>query len=313
VKFYLSATVLTLAWFGVMNALASLGAWAAFATARRRAAVTGRAPGAQLLFAIRMLPVVVAALFAFGVFLPVHWADESRDGTEYFGMLWYAVAGLSAVLVGRAIVSALGALQACRALRLSWPASAAVIDDETMPGMSLAGIFRTTIVVGRPVREALTDDELDVALAHERAHQQSRDNVKRFVMFALPDVFAFTSAARQLDGMWNAAVECEADAVAVDGDPARAANLASALLKVARLTGASAHVPASPLWSTFYQRALLELRVRRLVTGTPIRHQSPLLPATLLVLLTTAVCSAWMTGLPRAVHEMTEFLVSMLP
>ena len=179
--------------------------------------------------------------------------------------------------------------------------------------MSLAGIFRTTIVVGRPVREALTDDELEVALAHERAHQQSRDNVKRFAMFALPDVFAFTGAARQLDGMWNAAVECEADAVAVDGDPARAANLASALLKVARLAGrprtcrprrSGAPSTSAHCWSC------------ACAASWPARRsadQSPLLPAALLVLLTTALCSAWMTGLPRAVHEMTEVLVSMLP
>jgi len=314
VRLYLSATVLTLAWFSVMNALGSFGAWAAFESVRRRAAAAaGRAPGAQVLFAIRMTPVVFAALFAFGVFLPVHWADEAREGTEHFGVLWYALAGLSVLLVGQSTIRTLEAMRACRGLRLSRPATAGVIDDETMPGMSLAGIFRTAILVGRPVREALSGDELDVALAHELAHQRSWDNAKRFAMFAAPDIFGFTGTARQLEHMWNAAIECEADAVAVDGDPARAANLASALLKVARLAGASAHVPASPLWSTFYQRALLELRVRRLVTGTSIRQHSPLLPATVLLLLTAAVWSAWMTGVPRAVHEMTELLVSLLP
>lgn len=311
-RLYLSATVLTLAWFGAINALGSLGAWAAFEGLRRRAAVTGREPGAQVLFAIRMMPVVFAALFAFGVFLPVHWADEAREGREYFGVMWYALAGLTVLLVGQSTVRTFGALRACRALRLSWPRGAAVIEDETMPGMSLAGIVRTTILVGRPVREALSEDELEVALAHELAHQQSRDNAKRFAMFASPDVFGFTAAARRLERMWNGAIECDADAVAVSGDPARAANLASALLKVARLAGASTHVPASPLWSTFYQRALLELRVRRLVSGTSVPQQWPLLPVTA-VLLTAAVYSAWMTGVPRAVHELTELLVSLLP
>jgi len=264
VRLYLSATVLTLAWFGAMNAVGSLAAWAAFETVRRRAAATGRAPGAQVLFAIRMAPVVVAALFAFGVFLPVHLADESREGTEYFGVLWYALAALSVLLVGQSTVRTVGALRACRALRRSWQTTAALVEDPGMPGMSLAGIFRTTILVGRPVREALSGDELEVSLAHELAHQHARDNAKRFAMFASPDVFSVTGASRRLERMWNAAVECEADAVAVNGDPARAANLASALLKVARLAGASTPAPGSPLWSTFYQRALLEVRVRRL-------------------------------------------------
>jgi hypothetical protein len=49
-------------------------------------------------------------------------------------------------------------------------------------------------------------------------------------MFSSADFWGFTSSARELERMWNAAVECEADAVAVNGDPKRAADLASALL-----------------------------------------------------------------------------------
>ena len=68
-----------------------------------------------------MLPVVVAALFAFGVFLPVHWADESREGTEYFGDAAVRRRRLSAVLVGsERIVSAL----ACAA---GLPGAAAIL------------------------------------------------------------------------------------------------------------------------------------------------------------------------------------------
>ena len=315
-RLYLSATILTLAWFGVSNALASLGAWAALGSIRR-AAAAGRAPSATLLFAVRMAPIALATLFACGVFLPAHWADESREGTEYFGVLLYALAGLSLLIVWRSMVRTLRALRAFRALRHSWPrpvsGAAPVIDEDAMPGMTLAGVFRTTVLVGRPVREALSGDELEVAFAHEFAHQRSHDNIKRFAMFASPDFFSLTPAARELERMWNAAVECDADAVAVNGDAVRAANLASALVKVARLAGASTHVPASPLWSTFYQPSLLEVRVRRLVAGASVPPRSSLLSTVLPVLLTVAVASAWMTGVPRAVHEMTELLVSLLP
>ena len=215
-RLYVSATILTLAWFSVSNALASLGAWASFERIRRRAEAAGRTPGAPLLFAVRMMPVVLATLFACGVFLPVHWADESREGTEYFGVLLYALAALSVLMVGRSTIRAVRAVRACRQLRRSWPRPASVIDDDAMPGMSLAGIFRTTVVVGRPVREVLSRDELEVALAHEFAHQRSRDNIKRFAMFAAPDFFSLTPAARQLERIWNAAVECDADAVAAE-------------------------------------------------------------------------------------------------
>jgi Zn-dependent protease with chaperone function len=188
-----------------------------------------------------------------------------------------------------------------------------MVEDGSMPGMSLAGIFRTKVMVGRPVLDTLSKDELEVAVAHEIAHQRSRDNLKRFAMFASADFFGFTGSARQLEQMWNVGVECDADAVAVNGDPKRAANLASALLKVARLGGAATHVPSSPLWSTFYQAALLELRVRRLVTGTSTPSSSPLLPAVLLSIMTVSVYAAWTTGLSEAVHEVSEILVRLVP
>ena len=313
-RLYLSTTLLTLTWFSVLNALGTLMAWAAFETVRRRTAAAGRAPGPQTLFAIRMLPLALASVFAFGIFLPVHWAAESREGTEYFGGMLYAVAGISVLLLVRSTTRIVSAMRACRALRRSWPAPAAtMVEDGSMPGMSLAGIFRTKVMVGRPVLDTLSKDELEVAVAHEIAHQRSRDNLKRFAMFASADFFGFTGSARQLEQMWNVGVECDADAVAVNGDPKRAANLASALLKVARLGGAATHVPSSPLWSTFYQAALLELRVRRLVTGTSTPSSSPLLPAVLLSIMTVSVYAAWTTGLSEAVHEVSEILVRLVP
>jgi hypothetical protein len=82
---------------------------------------------------------------------------------------------------------------------------------------------------------------------------------------------------------------------------------------VARLGGASTHVPSSPIWSTFYQAALLELRVRRLVMGTSTPSSSSLPPALLLSLTTLSVLTAWATGLSRDVHELSEILVRLIP
>ncbi|MEO7272250.1 MAG: M48 family metalloprotease [Vicinamibacterales bacterium] len=314
-RFYLSNTLLTLAWFSVTNALGTLVARAVFEMVRRRAEAAGRAPGPQTLFAIRMLPLVLASMFAFAVFLPVHWVAESREGTESFGTMLYVLAGVSLLLGARSAIRIGGAMRACRALRRSWrqPASGGVIEDGSMPGMSLAGIFRTKVMVGRPVLDALSQDELEVAVAHEIAHQRSRDNVKRFAMFAAADFLGFTRTGRELERMWNAAVECDADAVAVNGDAKRAANLASALLKVARLRGASSHVPGSPVWSTFYQAALLELRVRRLVTSPAAPSSSSPVPALLLSLMMISAYVAWTTGLSHAVHEVSEVMVRLIP
>ena len=190
-----------------------------------------------------------------------------------------------------------------------------IVSDCEILGISLAGILRPTIVVGRRVREALTREELDVALAHEVAHRQSWDNVKRFAMFASPDVLRFTRAAADLEQGWCAEAECLADARAVDGDASLAANLASALVKVARLATARTEAfLAGPLWSAFHQEGLLELRIRRLVTAPSSRLGPP------------GCCwldrrrRRWerslshdLADVPRAVHFLTEGLVQLLP
>jgi hypothetical protein len=310
----LSSALLTLAWFSVVNAAASSLVWLAV---RRRLAAGGR-PGAGTLFALRMAPLAASILFTLGIFLPVHWAYEPRDGAESFGALVWGLALFAAVLIGGRARRVYVALQACRRLRSTWRdqirGTRLVVDDSALPGMSLAGILRTTIVVGRPVREALTHEELEVALAHENAHRQSWDNLKRFAIFASPDLFGFTAAARHLEQRWSAEVECQADAAAAAGDASRAANLASALVKVARLAGAASRMPATPLWSTFYEKPLLELRVRRLVDGTAVSPPGSGLPLPgLLALGTLTVCGVWVADLPRQLHVMTEALVRLLP
>ena len=134
-----------------------------------------------------------------------------------------------------------------------------------VPGVALAGIFRPRILIGTRARRVLTAAELDLAVAHEHAHRQAGDNLSRALMLCAPDFLGFVSEARRLERMWEAEAECLADAAAVNGNPLRATRLASALVKVARL--GSGERTWSPGWSTFHQPALLELRVRLLVSS----------------------------------------------
>jgi hypothetical protein len=317
VRLYLSTVILTLAWFSTLNIMSSALVWLIVRELRRFPRFPQ--PGVQWLFALRVAPSAVSLIFALGVFLPVHWLYEGREGSEYFGALLWFLALFAVALIAGSAWRVVVALRACRRLRRTWVGPIgqrrAIVSDCEMPGMSLAGIVRTTIVVGRQVREALTREELEVAVAHEVAHRQSWDNAKRFVIFASPDVLRFTRAANELEQDWCAEVECLADARAVDGDASRATNLASALVKVARLVRAtSGAVPAGSLWSTFYEEALLEQRVRRLVSG-------PAVPARLSWLLSLGAATAvfetialiWFADIPRTVHFMTEVLVGLLP
>jgi hypothetical protein len=316
-RLYVSTVILTLAWFSAANIVSSALAWLA-ARGLHRSRPANR-PRAQLLFAVRMAPSVISMMFALALFLPVHLLYERREGSEYFGALLLGLALLAVALIAGSVLRVAAAVRACGRFRRTWTDPGRdrkpIVDDSEFLGMSLAGIVRTTIIVGKRVREALTGEELDVALAHEVAHRQSWDNVKRLAIFASPDFLRFSRIGRRLEQEWSAEVECLADARAVQGNASRAANLASALLKVARLAASTpGSASAGPLWSTFFEEALLEVRVRRLVEGPAVAARpSWLLSVSGGAAVLGTIALAWLADIPRAVHVMTEVLVRLLP
>ena len=176
-----------------------------------------------------------------------------------------------------------------------------------LPGIALAGIVRPRILIGTPARRLLSGEELEVALAHELAHQEMGDNVTRMLMRSAPDFLAGTPAARRLESLWDGEAECLADAAAVGDSPTRAAQLASALVKIGRLAAGTPQW--SPEWSALHHPALLELRVRRLVSGTPVVAGSSRWFRLATALSAAAVTVSWSLGLPTELHWLTERLL----
>lgn len=313
-----NALVLSLAWFATVNAVVSAAAWCL-----ARPLADGRLahrPGALL--GLRLLPAGASSLFVLAIFVPAHWRFEPRGIDESFGSGVYAIAAVGALLALRsavriASVAAAGwRLRACTALPRIASADAGateVYEVQGLAGVSLAGVVRPRILVGPAVRVTLTSGELNAAVAHEQAHRAARDNVKRFVMFCAPDFFGRSSAARAIEDQWRAAAEWQADARAVRGDQSRAIDLASALVKVARLTTAASSSLTSPAWSTLHEAPLLETRVHRLVAGdAPAAGECGRGWMAVVVLLLAATIAAG-TAAAAAVHQLTETLAHFLP
>jgi hypothetical protein len=314
-----TAVVLALAWFAVTNALASCLAWTLIVSLGTERLARRPAP----LLALRLLPAATSALFVLAVFLPAHWRFEPRGIDESFGVSVYALAGVGALLllrsIGRAALVARAGwtLRACARLpriRSSVGGSLDVYEVNGLSGVSLAGVVHQRILVGPAVRQALTEAELDAAVAHEMAHRAARDNVKRFVMFCAPDLFGGSRAGRQLEEQWRAAAEWQADSRAVRGDESRAIHLASALVKVARIATGPSQWTTSPAWSTLHEAPLLETRVRRLVEGKAASVRPPRAAAAAGVLL-GLVALVVAAGVQAAgdVHDFTETLAHLLP
>jgi hypothetical protein len=315
-RLVLSSALLGLAWFAVAAVVTSAAAW----VIARAIGRTGRSLDATSVLAVRLFPASASLLFVFAIFLPAHWRLEPEQTDESFGLVLgvCALAGCTILLrslwrAGRA------AWSGCRFAQLT-AGSPRQLDAEAfevgaLPGVSLAGIVRPRIMIGSEALAALTRSELEMAISHEVAHRQSRDNLKRFLMFCAPDVFGWTSAGRRLEELWEAASECQADDRAVMGDRTRAVLLASALIKVARISGRRGAPPlATPALSAFNVPSLIETRVRRLVAETVARPASRLpVGQSWLVAAALLPAGAWALGLSSGLHAFTETMVRFLP
>lgn len=302
--------ILTVAWFAAVNVAVSIVVLVAARFFGDRVGADPRR--ARFLALTRLAPSALGAIAAFGLFLPAHLKLEPPRSDEWLGP-WTLTVGMC----GMALL-----LRSVFQLAATWHRSARLVRDTgrditrgrfcmtevpLLPGIALAGIMRPRILVGEPARRLLSGEELDVALAHELAHQQTGDNLTRVLMRCAPDCLAGTRTARRLEALWAGEAECLADATAVGDSPARAALLASALVKIGRL--AVGGPQWSPEWSALHHPALLEVRVRRLVSGTPVGPGSSRWFRVAAALSAVAVAVAWSLGLPTELHWLTERLL----
>jgi len=307
----MTTLLLALAWFAALNLAASLIAWAAAAGLQR----TRIRPRAGALLAVRLFPAGASLLLTLVLFVPAHWLTEPRGLNESFGSTVYLLSLAGAALIGRAAVRAFALARADRRLRVRERLSAVVPhlrESEALPGLALAGLLRTRILAGPQVVGTLTSPELDVAIAHELAHHRAVDNLKRWALYCTPDFFGWSSTARKIERDWHAAAESLADARAVGGDAQRAIDLASALIKVARLSLERPRLE-NALWSTFNDPALLKHRVQQLTRGIPVAAPChPRRTASVGLLLVGAV-ALLVPVLSGTIHAITESVIAFLP
>jgi Zn-dependent protease with chaperone function len=306
---------LALAWFFVVNAVAS----AAVAFAVRRVPRS-----ASLLFGLRLFPAAISAAFVAAVFLPSYWRFEPRDFTEGFDLTLTALAGVAAVLIAAALGRGGAAWWRAARRARAWTDTAVPLQladveipvfriDAAQPLLALAGILHPRLIVTRGLMEALTAEELAASVAHEIGHHSARDNLKRLAMRGAPDVLRWLPAARALERAWAAAAEHDADAAAsIARSRAMRLALASALVKVARLMPAAAP-PAEPI-STLVGGGDIASRVQRLIDDAPGIGSSRHGARWFAVAAASAVSLAAGYGpLLEAVHRATETLVHSLP
>jgi Zn-dependent protease with chaperone function len=270
----------------------------------------------RLLFAQGVGPTLVGCALALGVVLPAFLLFEpARDG-ERAGLLLMGLAAVGAAHVARVAVRATRMLRLSRAVIARWAPEATPLEasrwglpvfaiDAGFPVVAVAGLFRPQLFVDRRVLRSCSPGELEAIAAHERAHVVGRDNLRRLLIGACEGPTSAIAAE------WRRAAEHLADRRAADS-PRRAVDLASALVKIARL--APGRMLDATALSTIHDGGSLEARIRHLVGARefPAREQSS--TAIVLIALPVAILAGlnW-TSLLRSVHSLTEAAVNHLP
>ena len=269
---------------------------------------------ADLLFVLRVLPLLVASAITMAYTIPSFLLLEPAAADEPMGMpllaLGMACLGLLGVGIARAVIA-----QRKTSLALaSWLRGARAIEPgatvpvfqtgKNAPSLTVAGVCAPQVLISETALAVLTEQELRTALRHEIAHVRRYDNLKKLVfrLSAFPGM-------KPLESAWSEASELAADDAAVSSFP-DALDLAAALIKLSRLA------PVQPVFLTtgllHTSVGSLSLRVQRLFAwSTPRAAQDfrrwwyavPAIVAVLACVISTY--SLALTGM----HELTEMLV----
>ena len=271
---------------------------------------------ADFLFALRMFPVVAAALITAAFTVPSFLLLEPRAIEEPLGeiplILGICGAGLGILGAGNVALAIRGASRTIS----TWTSEAQPVDScapvpvlrisQIVPAMTAAGIVRPKVLLSYAAESMLTASELQRALNHEVAHVRRRDNLKKLLLR-----FVAFPGMRALEAAWLEVTEMAADDAAVS-NAGEALDLAAALIKLSRLgpveppvdlTAALVHSPVS----------VMNARVERLITWSDDRLVSPGKSSPWYglsaVLATVAVFAVTYSQLLAHVHTAPEWLV----
>lgn len=306
-----------LAAFFLSTAAASAGAWICTPAVLRMTARFGAAARASMLAGWRLLPAAAALAMTAFVLAPGYYRHEQRGEPEGVGAMLLLLAAGGAAVLASAVARAVRAALRTAALRREWSAGSKPVSiggagmpafeiESAYPLVAVLGAFRPRLFISSSVLGACPPDEIAAIVQHEHGHVRSRDNIVRLLMDAAPDLLGRTRAADATAREWHRAIEHRADDRARDR-----VTLASALVRVARLSGDARHaiLPASAL----YRGEGVEDRVRRLVSGAAAGDRASrfAVAAAAAGLMAAIAALAMGPNLSQLSHRLLETLVSM--
>ena len=272
---------------------------------------------AGLLFALRVLPLAASIVVTFTFVVPSFQLLEPRsmDIDEGMGAVPLALGIFALLLIAWGCFRVITAqtktsrvvarwLEGARPLAVEAGAQTVTFCSRSeAPPLTLVGVRKPRVLVSKSTVALLSQDELQIALRHEIAHMQSRDNLKKLIFRFCP----FPGMAK-LESAWSQAAELAADDSAVSNLD-DAVDLAAALVKLSRLIP----VEAAPVCTVGFVTGSIRARVARLLAWDEAGKAQPtrvrpwyVVPPVLAVLL--CVLATYGPALALT-HDVTEWLV----
>jgi Zn-dependent protease with chaperone function len=291
---------------------------------------------AEILFVMRIGPPVIAIVAIAAFMIPSYLKYEPHTTDEVVSWKLGALATLSAVGVGLAAWRGFRSWLATRSLLREWLSASTPIEIEgiriptfvfnhSFPIIAVVGAIRPRLFIATHVSDSLSEEELAAALAHEHGHLAARDNFKRSVMRISRAALLIIPCGRSLDRAWSEASESAADEHAAQESSLIALNLASALVRIARMIPKGQHqvLPAavSPFLIGSEDTPGVKVRVRRLVelaatdprmlaSNAPVVRLVPWFVLTLIVVIGVTIENR--PQVLATVHQFVEHVVKVL-
>ncbi len=274
--FELLGICLSLAGLLVINVLASLLIAVFWRVIQRILTSWPASTRAQILFLLRIAPGLGSILIVGTLFVPSYLTNEPRHTTEVVTAKLGILAAISLYGLSFAAWRGLATCLATRRLVRDWLNHSAPVHLRSIaipvfrvrhqfPVIAVLGALRPRLFIADQVFDSLTEAEISAAVAHENGHLAARDNVKRGLLQLCRNLLPFLSLGRTLERAWAETAESAADEYAARGGASVALDLASALVKVARLVPRGS-VPDMPAGATLidHDPSRIEKRVLRL-------------------------------------------------
>jgi Zn-dependent protease with chaperone function len=328
----LLAICLSLAGLLVINTLAMLLVTILWRACSSLAESWSPSVRAQFLFLLRITPGLAAILCVGMLFLPAYLSHEPRQTTEVVTAKLGVLAALSLYTIGYALWRGIKTYAVTRRLIRNWMESAESVAisgvaipvhrfQHPFPVIAIVGALRPRLFIADQVFQALNGDEIAAAIAHERGHLVAGDNIKRGLLRCCRDLQTIMPLGRALDRAWIGAAELAADEHAARDGASVALNLASALVKVARLAPPGGR-PAMVAGASLITQDLgsVSARVLRLTQLAKYSEDLPtagfrlprfMIAAGLSSLLITSFVMVYSTNFLAVIHSAMECVVSV--